>query len=191
MNNGVYIQDVTGKLWKTEDWDGSVQPNAIAVITPEHKFRISLTQLSSRLMINSCYTVPWENTLTCATHATTAKADYNGAYNTQQIITLQPSTAYAAGACNAYTFPDGVTKGYLPACGELYLAYQNKAAIDAALTKCGGTALSTVYYHWSSTFHGSYLDYRYCWMLSWYDGDVMCGIVSFSRYVRAFASLEF
>ena len=191
VKNGVYIQDVNGKLWKTEDWDDSVKPNAIAVITPKHKFRIALAQISFPIAMNNNYDDPWENTLAGATNLTTAEADYNGASNTEQILTLQPSTRYAAGWCNSYAFPDGVTKGYLPALGELYLAYQNKAAVDAALAKCGGTAFSKDNFYWSSTFYGVDSNYRFCWLLYWYDGDVDYNYLDYNYCVRAFAPFEF
>ena len=195
VKNGVYIQDVTGKLWKTEDWDGSVEPNAIAVITPEHKFRIALAQISSFMKMNSHHTDPWETYLLGTTNSginnlTVAKIDYSGATNTRLIVEkCQASTDYAAGWCNAYTFPDGVTKGYLPAAGELYLAYQNKAAITAALAKCGGTEMTTGCY-WSSTFYSSDGDCRYCWKLRWSNGKVAYNHLSYYYDVRPFASLD-
>ena len=42
---------------------------------------------------------------------------------------------YAAGAAAAYS--KGGKSWYLPSLGELQTAYDNKAAIDAALTACG------------------------------------------------------
>ena len=42
LSNGVYIQDVNGNLWKTEEWDNSVKPNAIAVVADEAKLLIAL-----------------------------------------------------------------------------------------------------------------------------------------------------
>ena len=190
VKNGVYIQDVNGKLWKTEDWDGSVKPNAIAVITPQHKFRIALTQISSAMSMSYSLDDPWEIYLS-GTNQTTAKADYNGAVNTQLIVTkYQSSTTYAAGACNAYTFPDGTTKGYLPALGELYLAYNNIDTINSALSACGGTTIPLNAYHWSSTFYGSRGRYRCCWILRLIDGFVYDNSLLSNRYVRAFATFE-
>lgn len=78
--------------------------------------------------------------------------DYNGEYNTSTILEkCQSATTYAAGLCNAYTFPDGTTKGYLPAEGELKLIGINRDMIDSALSACGGSQLGTSTY-WSSTF---------------------------------------
>jgi hypothetical protein len=50
--------------------------------------------------------------------STTAKTDYNGRLNTDAILSLKPDTDLAAGYCNSFIFPDGVTKGHLPSCGE-------------------------------------------------------------------------
>lgn len=133
---------------------------------------------------------PWEIYLS-GTNQTTAKADYNGAVNTQLIVTkCQSSTAYAAGACNAYTFPDGKTKGYLPAVGELYLAWQNIGAINSALSACGGTAINKYAHTWSSTFYGSRGRYRCCWILRLIDGFVYDNSLLSNCYVRAFATFE-
>ena len=143
--------------------------------------------------MNPNYTDPWETYLSGTTNAgttdsTVALTDYNGAVNTQLIVEkCQSSTEYAAGACNAYTFPDGTTKGYLPSLGELNLAYQNKAAIDKVLAACGGTVFASGY-HWSSTFYGSNGDYRFCWRLYWSDGIVNYFTLEYSHYVRAFGA---
>ena len=190
--NGVYIESVTHKFYLTDDWDTANTANSIAVVADECKFRIALTGLSSDMQMNNSNFDPWETYLSGITDETVAKTDYNGAYNTQQILTLQPSTEYAAGWCNAYTFPDGKTKGYLPALGELYLAYQNKDAINAALTKCGGAALVYRAYYWSSTFYGLTVDEQIMfWRLYLYDSYVMCDYVyGLGNCVRAFGTLE-
>ena len=187
---GVYIEDKQGKLYTTGDWSSgnNANANSVVVVTGTKNFRIALTQIASTMQMSSSPTDPWETYLTGTTDSTVAKTDYNGVANTQNIITkCQSATTYAAGWCNAYTFPDGVTKGYLPAAGELYLAYQNKAAITAALAKCGGTALQEQYY-WSSTFYGVDGSIRYCWLLDWSDGIVYHYYLNYSGYVRAFGA---
>ena len=151
-SNGVYIQDVNGKLWKTEDWDNSTKPNAIAVISNEAKFLIALTEPTSCMRISSGCIDPFEEYMACAMHSAIALSDYDGAGNTANIIKMLPSTDYAAGYCNAFTFPDGKTKGFLPSLGQLNLAYQNKEAINAALSKCGGATISHEYFYWPSMF---------------------------------------
>ena len=184
--NGVFIEDVNGMLWKTDDWDGSVKPNAIAVIADESKFRIALNEPSSRMAI-SCNSDPLEDYMTEIIVRTAARADYNGACNTAKILRMRSSIGYAAGYCNAFTFPDGKTKGFLPSLGQLYLAYQNKDAVDAALNKCGGTAMTSSYY-WSSSFWGIYGGGRRCWELFWGDGTIGYDRLDYGTYVRPFAN---
>lgn len=111
--------------------------------------------------------------MTAISDPSQAKLDMKSAENTANIMKLQSGTGYAAGYCNSFTFPDGKTKGLLPAFGWLQTAYDNKAAVDACLAACGATAMDTSNYHWASTFWGvSSYGYRYCWMLYWSDGDV-------------------
>ena len=211
VKNGVYIQDVNGKLWKTEDWDNTAKPNAIAVITPKHKFRIALTmETSFRSMHKNC-TDTWENMLTCISDRNEAEADYDGANNTKRIMAIYSSECFAAGYCTSYMFPDGVTKGYLPALGELRLAQDNEVAIKKALLACGGTPFYLNGY-WSSTFYGGEDDvklpeqfqwisnmygprggYRKGWVFYWStvgNGVGFPNKLDFIRYVRAFAPLE-
>ena len=186
--DGVYIPDVNGKLWKTEDWDYSVKANAIAVITPEHKFLIALREVL--LAMHSNGDDAWEDVLHAYYGPEEAITDYDGVGNTKMIVDkLQASSDYAAGWCAAYTFPDGTTKGYLPALGELYLAYQNKKAIDAALLVCGGFSFTENKYL-SSTFFGSDGFYRGFWRVKWRDGFLWSFNLFHEIYVRPFAPLE-
>jgi hypothetical protein len=83
--------------------------------------------------------------MTGISNQTQAKKDYDGATNTTNIMKLQKSKMYAAGWCNAFSFPSG-KKGFLPSLGQMMTAYLNKAAVDAALTKAGGTAFTSAYY---------------------------------------------
>ena len=188
---GVFIQDKSGKLWTTDSWDTSnnSNANAIAVLTSNVKVLVALTDSGGTKQIHSSYSGALENYMTAISDTTQAKADYKGAENTANIMKLQSSTSYAAGWCNAFTFPDGKTKGHLPSLGEFWEVYQNKSLVDAALSKCGGTAINTGSYHWCSTFWGIDGDYRRCWVLLWSDGSVGgIGDLSGSTYVRAFAA---
>ena len=193
--NGVYIESVEHEFYLTNDWDRANTANSIAVVADAHKFRIALQGAPSTMHMNPNYTDPWETYLSGTTNSgitdkTVAITDYSGAANTQLIVEkCQSSTEYAAGWCNAYTFPDGTTKGYMPALGELYLAYQNKDAIDAALSACGGAVLGSNFYL-SSTFYGVRSDFRYCWALHWDAGFAANTYLSSYAYVRAFGVLE-
>ena len=140
---GVFIQDTNGKLWETEDWDNSVKPNAIAIITDETKFLMALEQTDLQIS-STCQTELEEHMYAASCHKL-AISDYDGAGNTARMLKAQPSTDYAAGYCNAFVFPNGKTKGYLPSLGQLYLAYQNGEAVNDALRACGGTVMGIPY----------------------------------------------
>ena len=188
---GVFIQDKSGKLWTTDSWDTSnnSNANAIAVLTSNVKVLVALTDSGGTKQIHSSYSGALENYMTAISDTTQAKADYKGAENTANIMKLQSSTSYAAGWCNAFTFPDGKTKGHLPSLGEFWEVYQNKSLVDAALSKCGGTAINTGSYHWCSTFWGIDGNDRRCWRLKWSGGGVDgSGLDRRNIYVRAFAA---
>ena len=184
--DGVYIEGLDGKAYTVDNWQGGNAANSVIVASGDVKFRMALTQPSNNMAIGS-HTDPLDNYMTAISDETAAKADYNGSGNTANIIKMRPSTDYAAGYCNSFTFPDGKTKGFLPSLGQLNLAYQNKADVDAALSKCGGTAMFGGYY-WSSTFAGVGGNYRYCWVLYWSDGSVYDNYLRNYRYVRPFAA---
>ena len=184
--DGVYIEGLDRKAYTVDDWQGGNAANSIIVASGDVKFRMALTQ--TRTVISSSYSDPLDNYMT-SLDSTAAKADYDGAGNTAKIIQAQPSTSFAAGYCNAFVFPDGKTRGYLPAFGQLYLAYWNKAAVTTALNKCGGTAMNEAYY-WSSTYCGRSGDQRRCWWLSWSNGYVDFLSLDYNLLVRPFADIS-
>ena len=135
---GVFIQGASGKLYETDAWTSQETPNGVAVLTEECSFVIALTESSGMPIYSSINTgVTLENYMTAISDATQAKADYNGAANTTNIMKLQSDTDGAAGWCNAFSFPSG-KKGFLPSFGQMWSAYSNKDAVNAALTKVGG-----------------------------------------------------
>ena len=187
--NGVYIEATNGELFTANKWTGSLTPNSVVVIQDEVRFRIALTQSSSEMRIHSSSSGTLENYMTAISDITQAKLDMKSAENTANIMKLQSGTDYAAGYCNSFTFPDGKTKGLLPALGWLHTAYDNKAAVDACLAACGATAMDTSNYHWASTFWGvNSSGYRRCWILGWSDGLVGYNYLSDSLRVRPFAA---
>lgn len=187
-SNGVLIEATDGTLYKSSNWSSNKTPNSIVVLSDSARFRIAVTKPSSIMAISSDGSDPLEHYMRAISDTTAAKADYNGAENTANILKAVPSTSYAAGYCNAFIFPDGKTKGFLPSLGQLNLAYQNKSAVNAALSKCGGATMTNDYY-WSSTFWGinEYND-RCCWILRWSDGDAGIYHLFNNTYVRPFAA---
>lgn len=182
--NGAYIEATNGKLFTADKWTGSLTPNSIVVIQDEVRFRIALTQSSGMMRIN--HSAGLENYMTGISDTAQAKLDMKSAENTANIMKLQSGTGYAAGYCNSFTFPDGKTKGLLPALGWLQTAYDNKAAVDACLAACGATAMDTSNYHWASTFWGTNNGCK-CWLLRWSNGNVSTNNLDFGNLVRPFA----
>lgn len=187
---GAFIEATDGTLHQSTEWTGAKTANSIVVKQPTVAFRIALTQSSSKMAIHSNVKGTLEQYMTAISDTTQAKLDMKSAENTANIMKLQSGTDYAAGYCNSFTFPDGKTKGLLPAFGWLQTAYDNKAAVDACLAACGATAMDTSNYHWASTFYGirSHSGNRYCWLLNWSDGYVDDDNLSRSYRVRPFAA---
>ena len=193
--DGVYIEGLDRRAYTVYNWQGGNAANSVIVASGDVMFRMALTPRSGMYMSNDPYEF-LEKHMTPIEDETAAKADYDGAGNTEKLLIEIPSTSYAAGYCNAFTFPDGKTKGYLPSLGQLWLAYQNKEAVSAALTACGGTAMSTSTfsrnYYWSSTFWDVGGNLRYCWIFDWLnDGYVLNGYnLNWDAYVRPFADIS-
>lgn len=188
LKNGAYIEATNGELFTAEEWTGSLTPNSVVVIQDEVRFRIALTQSSNTMRINQKSSGALENYMTGIKDKEQAKLDMKSAENTANIMKLQSETNYAAGYCNSFTFPDGKTKGLLPALGWWQTAYDNKAAVDACLAACGATAMNTKY-HWASTFWGAHSSgTRYGWMVTWSNGAIYNTGLSASNWVRPFAT---
>lgn len=185
--NGVFIEATDGTLYVSSNWTSSKAPNSIVVAGDSVRFRISVSQPSSTMQMGSTDATYLENYMTAIKDETAAKADYDGAGNTANILKAVSNTSYVASYCSNFIFPNGRTKGFLPSLGQLNLAYQNKAAVNAALTACGGSAMSTSDSYWSSTFWGyNYNDSRFCWGLRWSDGGVYEAYVLHGHYARPF-----
>lgn len=187
VENGVYIQGVSGVLFSVDQWSGQETPNGIAVITDNCRFVMALKDAYISIAKWGGYGTTVSGIVTTTAEATAAE-DYKGRENTDTIISALSGVndGYVTGApaaekCKAYTFPNGQV-GYMGAVGEWEAAYNNKAAIEAALSACGGTEISP--YYWASTQYSSYRS----WRLDWYSG-LYYDDKSSSRYVRAFAAI--
>ena len=186
---GVFIEATDGTLHQSTEWTGAKTANSIVVKQPTVTFRIALTQSSNTMKIHSSNSGTLENYMTAIGDSSQAKLDMKSAENTANIMKLQSGTNYAAGYCNSFTFPDGKTKGLLPALGWLWAAYNNKTAVDACLAACGATAMDTSKEYWASTFSGMAGDgNRRCWILYWSSGGVYDNGLGGSGRVRPFAA---
>ena len=182
---GVFIQHVDGRVFSTDGWtDGGFtndQANGVVVSTDAARFVIAKDNVGTSMKWASNTSTLIDGILT-TTDATEAKTDFAGKQNTELMLTVD--TSGAGYSCANYTFPNG-EKGYLPALGEWDIAYQNKAAINKAMTLIGGTALGSNYY-WSSTQGSAYG----AWDLDWYYGLAGSDSKSNYYYVRAFSALS-
>lgn len=186
IKRGIFILDTSGNLVRRSDWSASNNSKAVgvAVLSDNCKFVISPSENTS----NTAWIFAYDSTISgivTTTNAATAKQDYAGNSNTDKIMAQAGSgKAPAANYCRGITFKHG-KKGYLGSLGEWQEAYNNKAEVDACMSLIGGTAISTSYYHWTSTQYSG----TSAWVLDWSDGNVGYGTKAYSHRVRAFAAL--
>ena len=173
---GVFIEATDGTLYTVTQWDSAGKTaNSIVLITNACKRRWALVDfVSKEVTTDATKERSYINVLPLISNEITARTDYNGKSNTQKALTVDNSTNFVAGYCNAYTFPDGVTKGYWPAYGEIYQLQLNATAFNACRTKLGlnyydsyflsssfaGNADGTLAIFWSLRSDG-YVDTRY------------------------------
>lgn len=123
---GVYIQDIYGKLWTADEWDGSATPNGIAVITENCSFVVTdMGKTVSSLWLNSQLLVPGA---TVAATEEEALLDFAGESNTAAIMAFDSGDTKAS-EVYAMTSPMGYAC-YLPAMGELQTIYDNIDEIE-------------------------------------------------------------
>ena len=166
--NGIYICDNTGNLTAVGSWNTSNNSSAIgvAVISDNCFFVIEKTESTSIMKWGGKGTTI--SGIETITDSSIAKTDYAGESNTTKIINQLGSQAEAANYCRGRSCTvNGTTLyGYLGAFGEWWTAYNNKAAVDSALSKIGGTAINADY-NWTSTQYSS----DKAWMLYWKSDD--------------------
>ena len=103
-------------------------------------------------------------------NSTYAKTDFNGKANSEVLKTVTKGggsyTSYATigAVLNQFISNSNENQGYsdwyIPACGQLYLIYQNTTNINTALSAIGGTQITAAYYWSSSEYspsHGWYV----------------------------------
>ena len=122
------------------------------------------TSRSEKMSWANSSSYDWNTGATQTSVESTALKDTNGKYNTQKILayikanrrTAEAATAtslYAPSVCRTGSI---CAKGnwYLPAAGELWTLYSNKATLNSKFTSNSGTAFLTLSY-WSSTEYDS------------------------------------
>ena len=183
---GIYIYDTDGNFTKADDWNTANNGKAVGVSvrTENSAFVIAPTYNSATKQWGGYGTTI--SGIVTSSDSTTAKKDYAGETNTDKIIAqLGTGNAPAAEYCRNYTFKNG-KKGYLWSLGEAQDAYNNKAAIDAAMRKIGGTDITKDNYLWTSTQYSSYG----AWRLYWNSGNVDSNPKDNNNDVRAVCAFQ-
>lgn len=186
---GVFVEATDGVLYPSADWTSAKTANSIVVKQSSYAFRIALTEPSVEYKIHSNSTGALENYMTAISSESLARDDMKSVENTINIMKLQSGTGYAAGYCNSFIFPDGRTRGVLPALGWWKKAFDNKTEVISCLSACGATAISA-YYLWSSTFSGVSDSGRSCWIFYWPNSISIKGSLGVTWRVRPFATYE-
>lgn len=172
LENGVYVYTNIGQLIKPEAWNTANNDNAVgvAVIDDNCKFVITKGEKPKRAWSDDLYGTDVSGLINY-TDDSYAITDFNGENNTaiiREAASGEDASNNAAHYCYNQTISingRGTVHGYLPAFGELQAAYNNKSAIDSAISLIGGTAMPTRYL-WSSTEFNSNI----AWYLRW-DND--------------------
>lgn len=161
--NGVFICDNNGLIHDIVEWNSQNSQEAVGVVvvTDDCSFLISKDMLYSNSI--SWSDQLWQtnvNNLTDYASGEEAKTDFNGANNTDIII----SAAYNDNASNnaaiyarsqTITINNNNINGYLPSAGELNVIHKNKDRINLALDVIGVNNMDTIFGEsaalWSST----------------------------------------
>ena len=172
--NGVYVYANDDKLYNPEEWNTANNDSAVgvAVVTDDCKFAISKGEKPPRAWSDSSYMTDISG-LTNYDSYIQAETDFNGESNTsiiREAISNEDASNNAAHYCYSQTVSINgrvTIHGYLPALGELRIAYNNKSTIDSTLNLIGGTAIPTDDWLWSSTERYS----ESAWRLNWSNGS--------------------
>ena len=117
----------------------------------------------------------------------TALADTCGWSNTEALIAAQGSD-YLGGATTTFrngSSNQGYKDWFVPSAAQLAYIYMNHDKINELLPKCGGTALPTDWYHWSSSEYSA----SHAWYVNFSSGYVerynknLTSYVQFCRYI--------
>lgn len=171
---GVYIQGISGTLYKQSDWNNQEDVNGVALYTEKCAFVMSPAFVVAQ---GVSYWSDIRPDLPMYQTEEGALQDFNGEYNTRKMIekyniNLNPNPlAYVA--ANNYIFPNG-NNGYLGALGENDEIQKNITEITNAYSLIGKDitnyikqGYSPFSQYWSSTLYG--FDKKY------YDEDTIVG----------------
>lgn len=146
-HKGVFIQDIYGRLYTEDEWDGTQTANGIAVLTDECQFVMAFFQEN----INKTWGETGVDISNLENYADVYKAaeDFDGVGNTSKIMAAYSNYNTAAGYCALYTSTNGKTC-YLGAAGEWQAIYNNMTTITRMIGLIGGVSLKSKVW-WTST----------------------------------------
>ena len=176
---GVYIEDTSYKLWTADEWDNSATANSIVVSDGSMARRIALTVILNHQIGD----VNFPDEMEAISDSNLAIQDFNGKSNTNILKENEVSTTSGILDNIPFIFPDSVTKGYIPALGELYFLYQKKTEISEALSACGGDGWDATSSNMSSAHTYDFYSSTRChntvngskeelWLLDWDTGEI-------------------
>lgn len=158
----IYIQHIDGTLYTKDEWTAggyaNDQANGVAVVCADTSFVMAKTRISGLAWGGN--NIDLSTVLTPYSNETAAILDFDGASNTEKIISALNGVsdyggivgAPVAEACVAYVFPNGNT-GYLGSAGQWQRVCDNRTVIHEAFSKIGFSSgiNSTSYRFWTST----------------------------------------
>lgn len=181
--NGVYIQHVNGSLYTLNQWTEkgftNALANGVALLDDSASFVISKEAVSFPYW-SSNYTEQIQGVKMTSAQSIALK-DFAGKANTE--LMLETDTDGASYVCSNYRFPNGQKNGYLPALGELNVAYAHLDAINAALQAIGGTIIEG--YTRTSTQYSATMT----WWFSWSDATLGSQSKNSKGTTRVFSEL--
>jgi hypothetical protein len=184
-SNGVYAVTADNKLIDYHTADSSCI--GVAFISANQKVMIAKANAADGTNTNLYwgYNLYGEDVfnLKNLADATTARADYNGKANTAAIIIYHEpfGSMDSRDMCKVLeTYNEGgYTDWYVPAAGQLYEFYTNKAAINEALAAISGIEFINTSY-WSSSENSA----NRAWSVNFYEGDVSSISKNYYNHVR-------
>ena len=128
---GVFIQDIYGRLYTEDEWDGTQTANGIAVLADECQFVAALSYAknsNSSSWTGGMSIGELVDGVTYSTQLSDIKMDYDGEAQTDAII-IRKGYNNPAGYCRDFAFPNGCV-GYLGAAGEWQAILDNWSSFE-------------------------------------------------------------
>ena len=197
--NGVYAVSADGKPVDYTTAEANSTCIGVALITDNQRIMIAKNDAKDDTYFNYYWSKNLyaksvlENRAT--TDKTTIKADFNGKTNTENIIAAYNEHGVSMDAkdmCSILTAynntnnqnNEGYTDWYIPAAGQLFEIYSNRADIFSALTNIGGTKMNTTNSYWSSSESDNLLGWKVVFNANTDLGDTYKNNSGYLRFIR-------